>query len=363
MSTDWLKESLALREASEAYALATVVRCERPTSAKPGDKAIIHADGSLTGWIGGSCAQPLVIQEAQRSLADGQPRLLHLSPKLMADWAEREGLVSAEMTCYSGGTLEIFIEPVLPRPHLVLVGVSPVVEALARLGQAMEYQVTVVGPEATPARFPTADTVIAGVDLGQARLTPASFVVVASHGYYDEDTLQQALTRDLPYVALVASHKRALSVVEYLRHVGVAEDRLARLKYPAGLDLGGVAPAEIAVSILAEMVKIQRQGGTPLASGPALTVEPLDQPSLPPLPAPRPRWLAGETLALEPIVAPPSEPSPVSGTAIDPICGMAVDIATTRYSSRRGDETFYFCCPHCMLQFERRLVVRQIDDM
>ena len=307
MTPDPLGLAAELRARGEAFALATVVRCERPTSAKPGAKAVIRGDGTLTGWVGGACAEPVVVREALRALRDGQPRLVGLAGEGSEGRAGVEGILSYPMTCHSGGTLEIYVEPYLPRPALVLVGHGPVVAALAALGRATEWDVTVLdGPDA-PAAL--------------ARLAPGlgAAVVVATHGDGDEDALAAALPLGPGYVSLVASRKRAAVVVDSLRARGLAAELLGRLKAPAGLDLGAVTPEEIAVSILAEIVQARRSAPAP-AAGPGPT--------------------AGPAFAL-------------AATARDPVCGMTVTVATARHRSDVTGQPVYFCCRHCQEAFER----------
>ncbi|MEK7786473.1 MAG: XdhC family protein, partial [Chloroflexota bacterium] len=176
-------------------------------------------------------------------------------------------MIEIPLTCISGGTLEVYIEPHLPKPQLVIVGHLPVAEALARLGKGMSYAVTVMGMDVTPDRFPEAEAVRDHIDFSQVKATPQTYIVVASHGNYDEEALMAALKTDAPYIALVASRKRAESVIQYLRDSGIPEDRLTRLKYPAGLDIGAVTPEEIAVSILAEIVQVGRQSPITTLSG------------------------------------------------------------------------------------------------
>src|SRR5262245_6204713 len=232
-----------LRRRGEPFALATVVRCERPTSAKPGAKALIRPDGSMSGWVGGACAEPVVTREALAALADGKPRLVVLVGEGGRDPARTEGIVHLPMTCHSGGTMEIYVEPFVPKPLLVLVGHGPVIETLATLGESTGYGVAVLAP----------DAVAAG--LRDLRLGRDSSVVVATHGELDEDALAQVLATPVGYVSLVASRKRAGTVVEMLRDRGVPREHLDRFKAPAGLDLGATTPEEIAVSILAEIIQ------------------------------------------------------------------------------------------------------------
>jgi xanthine dehydrogenase accessory factor len=297
VAADLLALAVELRRRGEPFALATVVRCERPTSAKPGAKAIVHRDGTVSGWIGGACAEPTVVREALAALRDGQPRFISLVGEGGRSPGRTEGVLEYAMTCHSGGTLEIYVEPFLPRPQLVLIGHGPVLETLAALGRTTDFAVTVVGAAAP------------------LPLDPRTFVVVATHGAFDEDALARVLASDAGYVSLVASRKRAAAVVEGLKRRGVPTERLAALKAPAGLDIGAVTPEEIALSILAEIVQTLR-------SQKAVEVEPT---------APVP---------------------PPAAEATDPICGMPVDVATARYRSETPAGTVYFCCRRCQEQYD-----------
>jgi xanthine dehydrogenase accessory factor len=313
MRDDLLALAAELAARREPFALATVVRCERPTSAKPGAKALIRADGSVVGWIGGSCAEPVTVREALDALRIGQPRLIALLGEGATDRPGREGVREHAMPCHSGGTLEIYIEPVLPKPQLVLAGSGPVVETLAGLATTAGLAVVLVERETTPRAVPAGAVVVS--DLARVAVTPETSIVVATHGRFDEDALEQALGSDAAYVSLVASPKRAAAVVEALRARGVPGTSLARLKAPAGLDLGAVTPEEIAVSILAEVIRARRQE------------RPIPSPAVP---------------------GPATTPA-----AIDPVCGMTVATAEARYVSEVGGQRVYFCCAGCQQRFER----------
>ncbi len=323
MHTDLLTRAFELSHDGIAFALATVVRAEKPTSAKPGANALITADGALSGWVGGSCAQPTVIREALKALQDGEPRLLRLCLPERLGQMPQDGVVEVVLTCASGGTLEIYIEPHLPRPQLIAIGHLPIAEALTRLGKDLGYEVTVMGLDLSPDRFPAADRILDQVDFSQLTLTPETYIVVASHGNYDEDALEHVLKMDAPYVALVASRKRTATVLQYLRETGLSEERLARLKYPAGLDIGAVTPEEIALSILAEIVQFHRRG---------LETQTLTQ-TLPLFAGP---WV-----------------TPTPSEALDPVCGMTVEIASARYSVEHGGQRYYFCSAGCKRSFEK----------
>ena len=296
MADELLARAADLERRGQPFALATVVRCERPTSAKPGAKALILEDGTVTGWIGGACAEPVVVREALAALRDGHPRLVGLIGADGRGPGRTEGILAFPMTCHSGGTLEIYVEPYLPKRQLVLVGHGPVVEALATLGQAADYSIVTM-PEGSER-------------LAELGLTRRASVVVATHADSDEDALWRVLMTDAGYVSLVASRRRAEMIVERLRERGVAAERLAVLKAPAGLDIGAVTPGEIAVSILAEIIQHVR----------------------------------GDKAA-----APP----PAAAEATDPICGMTVEIATARHRSDVAGATVYFCCRQCKDTFDR----------
>jgi xanthine dehydrogenase accessory factor len=293
-----LERAAELQRRGEAFVLATVVRCEAPTSAKPGAKALVRADGGVEGWVGGACAEPVVVREALSALRDGRPRLVGLYGEGGRPPGRAEGILDYAMTCHSGGTLEIYVEPYLPTPSLVLVGHGPVVETLATLGRAAGYAVV-----------SAADA--AGLDA--AALGRRASVVIATHADSDEDALERVLRTDAGYVSLVASRRRAAAIVERLRQRGMPPDRLGRFKAPAGLDLGAVTPAEIAISILAEIVQHHR---------------------------------GDKGAEAEPAAGPAAE-------ALDPICGMTVEIATARYRSDAGGRRTYFCCLHCQETFEQ----------
>lgn len=313
-SDDPLARAVELRERRKPFVLATVVACRPPTSAYPGAKAIIRPGGAFSGWVGGSCAQPLVLREALAALDDGRPRLLRISPDPPPPGESGEGVVDLAMTCESQGALEIYVEPVLPRPELVVIGETPLAEALCRAGTLAGFDVVVSDPGATGERFPEAGRIETDLKAAARRVGAGSYVVVATQGQYDEDALAAVLGSGAAYVGLVASPRRAASVLEYLRESGFGPDELECLRCPAGLELGAVTPAEIALSIAAELLKARRS-------------------------APRPG--AG--------------PGPEDGAAapLDPVCGMEVDPASARYVSEHEGRPVYFCAAGCRERFER----------
>jgi xanthine dehydrogenase accessory factor len=278
-----LERAAELRHAGRPFVLATVVRSVRPASARPGDRALLLGEGKPIGWVGGGCVHTAIEREAALALADAAPRLVRLSPTPR----DEDGVVNYPMTCHSGGTLEIYLEPVLPAPELVVLGESPVAEALASL--------------AAPLGFRVLST------LEDVATSDAWVVAAAMNSDEDHPSVRAALERRIGYVAMVASRRRTEALVAELRAERMPEEAIARLKAPAGLDIGAATSAEIALSILAEIV--QRRRSVHASSAP-------------------PRV-----------------------TAIDPICGMQVDVATAKWTAEKDGQTYYFCAPGCRRAF------------
>ena len=321
-----------LETAGRSFAVATVVAVRRPTSARPGASGIVHPDGSIEGWVGGSCAQPVVVREALRALGDGQPRLLRLSKDAPAEGRRGDGVVELVMTCHSGGTLEIYVEPHLPAPVLWVAGTTPIAGALVALGAAAGWRVSIIDPIADPDAFPGAERVVAGTDIAGLDPDIAPAVVVATQGVWDEEALAAALARDASYVGLVASPTRAAVVRAWLRdEAGVPDERLAALRAPAGLDLGAETAEEIALSILAELVQVRRGTASFVAS-------------------PGPATLAGGVkvtvdASIQPIVD--------DIVLLDPVCGMTVDRARARHLAEHDGVVYAFCSMGCRTSFMR----------
>ena len=213
----------------EPYALATVTRVVRPASTRRGDRALVTREGGLEGWVGGSCSEHVVVREALRALAAGEPRLVRIGPPSVGADAP-DDVVFADSHCASEGTVEVLIEPCLPAPLLAVVGDAPAARVLAQLARDIGWRV--------------ADEVAAEADA----------VVVATMGRGDEEALAAALDTGAHYVGLVASERRARSVLAAMRATGAGEESLARVHSPAGLDLGASTQEEIAVAILAQLV-------------------------------------------------------------------------------------------------------------
>jgi xanthine dehydrogenase accessory factor len=240
-----------LRDARQAFVTATVVRAQRPTSARPGDVAIVLADGAVEGFVGGVCAESAVRLHAARALETGEPLLLRLEPDAGDDEPAAEGSVTSHNPCLSGGALEIFLEPSLPAPRVMVVGDAPVAQALREMAPHVGLEpVSPVGGV---------------VDVSGEELA----VVVASHGRDEEPALTAALNEGVAYVGLVASGRRGASVRASL---DVPDALRARLHTPAGLDIGARTAPEIALAVLAEIVQERRSGsprGTSVRGVPA----------------------------------------------------------------------------------------------
>ena len=321
MQTDFYDQVQTLRNTGNPFAIATVVRAEKPTSAKVGAKAIITEDGALSGWIGGSCAEPTVKREAKKALQDGMPRLIRLCPPEKLGKAPQEGVIEIPLTCISGGTLEIYIEPQLAQPHLIVIGHLATAEALVRLGKGLGWRLSLMGLDVTHERFPGADYIFDHLDFSRVTVTKNTFIVVASHGNYDEDMLVAALQSQAPYVALIASKTRSKAILQYLNESNLTKAQIARLKYPAGLDLGAVTPEEIALSILAEIIQRSRQAQVVVEQAETdLTNHLTTEESL---------------------------------QAKDPVCGMLVEISSAHFTSKYGGKTYYFCAAGCKRSFDK----------
>jgi xanthine dehydrogenase accessory factor len=299
-----------LARSGQAFALATVVWRQGPSSSKQGSRAIITADGQLYGWIGGACAEPVVIREARQVMADGNARLLLLGSPDQFGAAVPEGMTVVPISCQSEGALEIYIEPVLPVPHLVIVGSSPMARTLAQLARALDWSTDLVSPR---------DFTAGGA--GKPWADERSMVIVATQGHGDEDMIERAVTMRPAYLGLVASRRRGEAVLGYLAERGVPKDRLDRVHAPAGLDLGKTTHEEMAVAILAELVQLRASGA--FAEVPAPRAELDREPG------------SGLKLA----------------EAVDPVCGMTVMANAAGMPLDHGGITYYFCCAGCQQKF------------
>jgi xanthine dehydrogenase accessory factor len=297
------------------FALATVVWRQAPSSGQQGARAIITAEGQLHGWIGGACAEPVVIREAQRAIEDRTPRLILLGDPDQFGQVP-DGMMFVSMSCQSEGALQLYIEPVLPSPHLVVVGRSPMAATLVELAGGVGWRADLVDV----------------ADFKIAHVGSRSVVVVATQGHGDEEAVEQAVTAGPAFVGLVASRKRGEAVLGYLADRGVPRELLDKVRVPVGLDLGHTSHPEIAVSVLAELVALRATG--------VLDPEPVETANpglLPPLSE----------------VQRPQFAEIAAGTAVDVVCGMTVDADETGRPFEFEGETYYFCCPGCRAAFEK----------
>jgi xanthine dehydrogenase accessory factor len=290
-----------LRAARAPFVVATVVRAQRPTSVHSGDAALVLGDGTIEGFVGGTCAEQSVRLHALRVLETGEALLLRILPgDGDAPDPDPPARVTVQNPCLSGGSLEIFLEPMLAAPRVVVVGETPIADAVVRLGAELDL--------ATEQAWPGDEVVPAEGDLA---------VVVAAHGRDELRALRRALEGDVPYVGLVASRVRGEAVRGELRAQGVAEERLATLETPAGLAIGARTPEEIALSILARIIAVRR----------------------------------GEQSVAVRLVEP--EPEPAVATAVDPVCGMAVAAVDGAPHVEHEGRLVYFCCDDCRATFEQ----------
>jgi xanthine dehydrogenase accessory factor len=297
---DIVDQAGELAARGEEFAMATVVWRQGPSSGQQGSRAIITAGGQLYGWIGGACAEPVVIREAQRVIVDREPKLLLLGTPEQFGQAVPEGMIVVPISCQSEGALEVYIEPVVPSPKLVIVGRSPMAHTLADLSRALGWRADVVE----------------GQDFSAADLDSRSIVVIATQGHGDEEAVQHAVSAYPAFIGLVASRRRAETVLGYLADRGVPQNLLDRVHAPVGLDLGHTSHREIAVSVLAELVR---------------------------------KRAAGELSPARDDVAAPAPSRAV--VEHDPVCGMHVD------GSGRGVEhdgrIYHFCSAGCRAAFEK----------
>ncbi len=302
------------------FVTATVVRAQHPTSAQAGDVALVLGDGTIEGFVGGVCAEHSVRVYSLRAIESNEALLLRILPvdgdggdvdepaPSDHEISSEQGAVTVQNHCLSGGAIEIFLEPSLPAPRALVVGETPIAKAVRALGAELGLEVIAVRDGAPEP---------AAGDLG---------LIVASHGRDELHILRRALEEGLSYVGLVASPKRGAGVISELRNDGVSDELLERIDVPAGVEIGAIAPAEVAVSILAKLIAVRRGNGD-VAAAPA-----------------RPR--AAATVSAE------SSTRPV--IAVDPICGMTVAAVPGTPSVEHDGETIYFCCEGCRTKFEER---------
>ena len=308
-SCNWIQQSAELEKAGKPFAIATVIDTVAPTSAKPMSKAIITPDGRMDGWIGGGCAQDIIIDEAVKCIETGKSSVIRLSPD-----DKTESLHSYKknvlINCESEGTLECHIEPVLPMKTILIYGATPTAETLANMARLLNYDIHVMGKNVN--ELPLSEGI--QISNNYRSFKKPSFVIVATQGQGDLRALKAALDSKPQYLGLIASRRKGKKLINTLEAKGYSNAELKKIKYPAGLDIGAVTPQEIATSIIAEIVKKSRTK--------------LDE------------ELVMDFMQIK------------QGQEKDPICGMGVDPKKTDYQSKFKGKEYYFCCEGCLEKFE-----------
>jgi xanthine dehydrogenase accessory factor len=293
-----MERALELSRAGESFALATVVWRQGPSSGQHGSRAIVTVAGEVHGWIGGACAEPVVVREALQVIEEGEPKLIWLGQSdELAQLHVPNGVTAVPISCQSDGALQIYIEPAQNTPHLVIVGRSPMAVTLAEMAALLDWHVDLVD----------------GADFAPASAGPRSVVVVATQGHGDEDVLQTALEIGPAYLGIVASARRGRTLLDFLASRGADQHQLARIRVPVGLDLGHTTHREVAVAVLAELVRCRAAGELPRPA--AMVTRPVE--------------------------------------VIDPVCGMIVAADESGRPYDHGGTSYYFCCPGCRYAFEQ----------
>ena len=302
---------LKLRQKRIPFATAVVVKHDVPISGKSGDKAIIKKDGSLIGWVGGGCTNSIVIKEGLNALRSGNSKLLVIDPE--NNLASNPGEKRFQMTCHSGGSLSIYVEPVFPKPQIVVFGKSPVAKSLLKISSELGYETIWSARNTKDYGIEEVDKIINNFDLEDINLTSPSFIIICTQGENDEEALESALNTSVSYVAFVGSKRKTEILKKELLQGGIDHLKLNKIVNPAGLNINARTPEEIALSILAEIVQILRND------------EKLE---------------SDNNFELE-------------KKSLDPVCGMQVNPESTKFSLKFKKNTFYFCCSGCRSKFKK----------
>ena len=324
VNVDVLAQAVELRRRRLPFVLASVIWRRAPSSGQQGSQAVILPDGAVRGWLGGACAEPTVIVEALACLGHGESRLLCLGPPTGRDRHRSpvsgqadeggDGLRSIVMACDSEGAMEIYLEPSLPAPRVVVIGRSPAVDAIAAVAGAIGWEAAIIDDGGRPDDHEHPELVRTSLDLSSPTTDRATAVVVATQGHYDDVALAAALGTDAGYIGVVASARRAEAMRDYLRTQGFGDEDLARVHAPAGMDLGRIPNREIAAAVIADLVA-RRAGGQLVAD---IARSPEDR----------------------------------SAEAVDPVCGMTILRADARYHAVHDGDCYYFCASGCQQRFE-----------
>jgi xanthine dehydrogenase accessory factor len=319
MFNEFYQIATELKAQGDPFAAVTVVRNEAPSSGKTGDKAIVKSDGILRGWIGGGCVHSIMMKEVNESLLDGKPRLVRISPN--ATEGVVLGIKEYKMTCHSGGSIDLYIEPVLPKPHLIVIGKSVIGRALMRIAKAADYRITLIADDATPEVFPDADVLTTDFDVSKQTFNASTFLIVATQGDNDEKALAAALSVKCRYVGFISSKKKRDAVFTYLKETGISDAQLAAIHAPIGLDINGKTPEEVAISILAEIIKEFRNE----------TISP--------------DFFKKKGMFELTVVEKPQ-------SVINPVCGMSISKNSAKYTIEHNGQPIYFCCDGCKIKWD-----------
>jgi xanthine dehydrogenase accessory factor len=318
MLDDFLHDTEELKKKNEPFAIAMVVRREAPSSGKVGDKAVINKYGEIIGWVGGGCVKGIIVKEAESAMKTGIARLVKIGKNLSP--SKQEGVMEYNMTCQSEGMVEVFIEPILPQLHLVVIGKSAIAKSLVKMAKVAGYRITGVAQDANLQTFEKVDELITQFNLFNVKTTKASFIVVVTQGEGDETALMEAAKKDCAYLGFVASKKKFIAIKEYLQNSGVEQQKIDSIVSPAGIDINAKKPEEVAVSIMAQIIEITNSKAAPLA------FEKFE-----------------ETKA-------DGQRAPVY--YINPVCGVPVDMNNPKHVVEYKNEKVYFCCDGCKVKFD-----------
>jgi xanthine dehydrogenase accessory factor len=317
MLSKFLEKTQELSKKNEPFALAVVVRREEPSSGKVGDKAVINKHGEIIGWVGGGCVRAILIKEAEDAMKTGKARLVRIGKNTSS--VNTAGVMEYKMTCQSEGTVEVFVEPVLPPPHLVVVGKSAIARALVKMAKTAGFRVTAMAEDARLDTFEKPDELITQLSWQQVKTYPTTSIVIATQGEQDELALEKALEQQYAYLGFVASRKKGQSVFTYLQDLGIDQQKIKEIRSPAGIDIMAKQPEEVAISILAEMIQVRN--------------------SLPD---------SFTFTAFDATRAEAGKPK----FYINPVCGVPVDINHPKHIIEYKNEKVYFCCDGCKEKFE-----------
>ena len=296
----------------EEFAVAHVIWREAPSSGKPGDKAIILKDGTIIGWIGGGCVKGIAVKEAREAIRENRSRLVRIDPDEVN--SEDSSHKTYRMSCHSGGTMELFIEPITPNPQLIIVGKSNIARALSKLAIATNLRVHVLSNDVHKGMFPGVNNIHDRVDFSKINIDKNTFIVVSTQGEDDEESIRKALETNCNYVGFISSLRKSVKIKEYLEQTELSTNRINELKIPVGMDINAKLPEEIAISILAEIVQLFRDPNRKE-----------DQ---------------------------ESDTAINDDTYINPVCRVAVSKKDAKHVLEYGAHTVYFCCDGCKVSFD-----------